>query len=384
MALTDHPQLGHEPNSGDDGQSMAHQAADEHDQDDVQGYGMMYADTEFASAPTDEQAQPQPSKETLSYDAAQLSRDLEEAKAQIAADSQKNSYQQTAQLTDTQPLPQYQQYTQPETNPFIETVAPPKKKRWLRIGVPIVAAAASLGVAGLGIAKVAGSPTPEAAITTTVGPPTSAASEQVSNTAVPTLEATENHDTMNPGEVVAGEATLQAVRPNGEKISVPKLRDPATNSSDAVVASFLGLTDCWGTTHDQKCLDAISTDPSVQKKITSVLNHVEDNVLTNNGMDEAPKTFQVASFNDPDNPAKFEMREMKGGGHRVELPDGTIRVNPYISGSGSNEPWHSPVVEAADYTFSYELISKDFFLEIKDGADGEPTVTNMYWSLERS
>lgn len=357
MALTDHPQLGHEPNSGDNGQSMAHQAADEHDQDDVHGM-MVHGDSAVIDSSTDFSA-----KDTTAYDKDQLAEAMAEAKAGI--DSQK-----TTEIE-----------VDPETNPFTETENqdPVKKKRWLKIGASAVAVLA----VGAGAFSVGKSSSPSkaapAAVTSTLAPPV--APEDISDNIPNASEAPATSTGLNPGEIIKGDSILEVTRPTGETIRVPALRDPKTHSANEVASSFLGLTDCWGTTHNQACLDAISPDAGVQKAVTDLVAHVEQNFLTTNNMKSLPEDYQLVSFDNSSTPAQFEA-QANGSTQTIKLAGGTAQLNPFISPSGESLPWHDASTKQESYTFSYKL-DKNFSLGVATNSDGQTYVDNIAWSYTR-
>jgi len=356
MALTDHPQLGHEPNSGDDGQSMAHQAADEHDQDDVHGM-MMHGDTAVIDSSTD--------------GPTELS----------TKDTDLNDENEVSEGTATDQLEKSPDSSQESTNPFAETENqdPVKKKRWLKIGASAVAVLA-VGAGAFSVGKSSSSSkAAPAAVTSTLAPPV--APESITDNIPDTPEAPATSTGLNPGEIIKGDSILEVARPTGEIIKVPALRDPKSHSANEVVASFLGLTDCWGTTHNRACLDAISPDAGVQKAVVDLVAHVEENFLTTNNMKSLPEDYQLVAFDNSKTPAQFEMQST-GSTQRISLASGTAQLNPFISPSGESLPWHDASTKQESYSFSYKMDS-NFSLEVATDSNGQTYVKNIAWSWSR-
>jgi hypothetical protein len=181
-------------------------------------------------------------------------------------------------------------------------------------------------------------------------------------------------------EIIDGEPTLEVTRPTGEKITVALLRSPEDHSADEVVASLMGLVDCWGTTGDQACLDAISSRPDTQQVVVDMMSHIKSNVLEINNLTTAPKAFQVDSFKDPSDPANFVV-ERSGSTYTYTLAGGTMRVNPFTTGYEDDLKWRDPQTLNPDYNFSYKLVGEDFSLVVTNNAEGKPEVKTLNWTL---
>lgn len=361
MALTDHPQIGQEPHSGDTPPPLTHQHADDHDQDDVHGM-MMQGDT----AVIDGSSADFSAKDTVAYGKDELADAIAQAKAEVAQDSQKTTKMEVDQ----------------ETNPFTEAENqdPVKKKRWLKIGATAVAVLA-VGAGAFSVGKSSSaSKTAPTAVTSTLAPPV--APESISDNIPDTSEAPATTTGLNPGEIIKGDSILEVARPTGEVIKVPGLRDPKNHSANEVVASFLGLTDCWGTTHNQGCLDAISPDAGVQKAVTDLVAHVEENFKTTNNMKSLPEDYQLVTFDSSKTPAQFDMQST-GSTQRLSLASGTAQLNPFISPSGESLPWHDASAKQESYSFGYKM-DRNFSLELATGSDGQPYVKNLTWSYSRN
>ncbi len=261
---------------------------------------------------------------------------------------------------------------QATTPPEVVQAPPAKKRTWLKVGAPLVALASLVGVAGgVGIGKATSQSSTPSAVTAPVETTTT---QQPGSSETTMPEA-------KPG-IIDGEPTINVVRPNGEKITIARLRSPEDYSPDEVVESFMGLADCWGTTGDQACLDEISSRPDTQQVVIDMMDHVKNNVLQNNNMPVAPKAFQVATFKDPKDPAAFAMNR-SGSTYTFTLESGTMRLNPYTTGYEDDFKWHDPQVLRTDYTFSYKM-GKDFSLVMTHDAQGKTEVKTLNWSWSRS
>ena len=255
----------------------------------------------------------------------------------------------------------------------------PKPRKWLK---PVAAAVAAAAIGGG--AYLAGSSSGEGR------------ANQAISTDEPAEEATEKSSAVTPSNDSSSETPAESPEPtasgslditrilegeetismewNGQIIEIPRLRD--TDDTKLFLESFFALESCYISTGNEVCLNELSDSNAFHEDLITIRNHHlgrSSNVhLENNG---APDSWQIAIYDNPEDPAIFTDTTDELGMRHIELVSGTLYQNY----------WHSPEWQGEDTkqfidAMTYNFVTTDFRITVKkDSATNDIKITSIYW-----
>lgn len=240
----------------------------------------------------------------------------------------------------------------------IPAVIPPKehrdnkleKRNWkIKAGSTAVAALALVGAYGLG----KNSDTNDTNTMPTTNPTLESSGEtndSLSELAKPLVEQKDNKSveaTSNEpsSEQIDSEAFgiygldlglnyITAIRPNGEEIKIPRLRDGSPNEQASIA---LNLMACYLTTGNQECLDEFSQVPDIRQHL---IDWRERDVIPMFAASPGNIDAQVAIVDSPEDPVNFISYTNETGHHVVEMESGTLFLGRAVHGfEGDSNEW---------------------------------------------
>lgn len=262
---------------------------------------------------------------------------------------------------------------------YAKTAETPQKRS--KVGIAVGAALFAAGLAAgalIGLDSEDRNTNPVSATETSdeetgISETTLPASDETNN--VPSAEDIVSNDIgpriLKLNEVKPGDDFVTAVRPNGESIRVPKLRD--SDNPYEVMESALALYACAVSTLDQNCIDAFTDDPDVAASLERIYATDTLPQISSGEYAELNKDGQIAIISDPADPAVFEWQEGDAGRRWIELVGGSLYYNQWVDFTGSNE-WQGENVRESGAAQNIYTNLRFYF---RENADGEPRVTGI-------
>lgn len=162
--------------------------------------------------------------------------------------------------------------------------------------------------------------------------------------------------------VIDGDETIK-MEWNNQTIEIPRLRD--TDDTKLFLESFFALEACFISTGNEECLNELSTDKAFHEDLIAIRN-VHLGKSSNAHLDDngAPDSWQIAIYDNPENPAVFSDSTDEFGNRQITLTSGTLYQNY----------WHSPEWQGEDTkqmvdALSYNFVTNEFRITVSKNPD---------------
>lgn len=182
--------------------------------------------------------------------------------------------------------------------------------------------------------------------------------------------------TLDITKIIKGEETI-SMQWNGQTIEIPRLRD--TNDTKLFLESFFALEACYISTGNTECLNELTDNMNYRGDLVAIRN-LRKGVSSNEHLDNngAPDSWQVAIYDNPDDPAVFSDTVDETGARHIELTSGTLYQNYWHATEWQGEDTKQ-MIDALNYNF----VTSEFRITVKkDPSNNDLKVTDIYWQAD--